>query len=157
MIIRSLSPQDRPLLVQLLARIPSFDQADQKVALQFIDFSIADPKQQDYFFQVAVNGDDQPIGYACYGSTPLTEGTYDLYWIAVDPSHAGQGIGTQLMQAVEQDLRAHEGRLLIIETSSDDDYEQTRKFYLNRGFAEAERIKNFYRPGEDRVTYYKGL
>ncbi len=155
--IRPLSAHDRPSLAQLLAKISSFDQADQTVALELIDYSIANPNQQDYFFHVAVNGDDLPIGYACYGPTPLTEGTYDLYWIAVDPAHAGLGIGTHLIQAVEEDVRCRNGRLLLIETSSDDDYELTRMFYLKRGCNQVETIKDFYRPGEDRVVFVKRI
>ncbi len=123
--------------------------------MELIDFSIADPKQEDYLFHVAVNGDDRPIGYACFGPTPLTDGTYDLFWIAVDPTYAGQGIGTQLMRAVEQEVHNRHGRLLIIETSSSEDYEETREFYLQRGCIQAETIKDFYRPGEDRVLFVK--
>ncbi len=153
--LRALNADDRSLLAAMLARIDDFTKEDQALALELIDFSIANPHQKDYQYFIAADEHDQPIAYVCYGPTPLTEGTYDLYWIAVDPGYAGKGIGTQLMQAVEQDIRQRQGRMLIIETSSSEHYEATRQFYLKKGYALVETIHDFYRPGEDRVTYIK--
>jgi len=97
------------------------------------------------------------LGYLCYGPTPLTEGTYDLYWIAVDPDYAGQGIGTRLLKHFENEVRRKQGYLIVIETSSTPEYTDTREFYLRKGYLLAETIKDFYRRGEDRVTYTKYL
>jgi GNAT superfamily N-acetyltransferase len=149
--------EDRMGLQKMLAGIPSFDAEDQAVALELVDIAINDASQTDYLFMLAVDDHDQPIGYACYGPTPLTDGTYDLYWIAVSAELSGKGIGTTLLRAVEDDLRSRSGRLLIIETSSGDAYEKTRQFYLKNGYPLVETIKDFYRPGEDRVTFVKRL
>ncbi len=97
------------------------------------------------------------VGYLCYGPTPLTVGTYDLYWVAVDPEFAGQGIGTLLLEHFENELRRVKGRLIVIETSSSQNYGATRQFYLKNGYHLAEAIKDFYQIGEDRVTYTKYL
>jgi len=155
--LRELNKSDRPGLVSLLVGIPSFDAEDQAVALELIDIALNDSDQIDYLFMLAVNEKDQPIGYACYGPTPLTEGTYDLYWIAVSGALSGKGIGTTLLRAVEEDIARRHGRLLIIETSSSQEYEKTRQFYLKNNYPLAETIKDFYRPGEDRVTFIKRL
>jgi ribosomal protein S18 acetylase RimI-like enzyme len=96
-------------------------------------------------------------GYAAYGPTPLTQGTYDLYWIAVSPDRQGSGLGRHLMDWVESRLQESGGRLLLIETSSQTRYDPTRRFYLRLGYREAARIADFYRPGDDRVTYAKYL
>jgi GNAT superfamily N-acetyltransferase len=153
--IRSIYQQDKPSLAQLLSRIPAFDQNDQEIAMELIDTSIDHPDQPDYLFLIADNEDNQPAGYACFGPTPLTVGTFDLYWIAVDPAYAGRGIGTLLLQAAEQNVRSRQGRMLLIETSSSQDYERTRHFYLKNGYVLVGTIQDFYRPGEDRVTYLK--
>ncbi len=87
----------------------------------------------------------------------LTDGTFDLYWIAVDPAWAGQGVGTLLLRRVESMLKEDNGRLIVIETSSSQQYALTRQFYEKNGYVLAETIKNFYRPGEDRVTFVKYL
>jgi ribosomal protein S18 acetylase RimI-like enzyme len=155
--LRKMQKEDRPGLEILLAGIPAFDSDDQAVALELVDIAINDARQSDYLFILAVDDHDQPVGYACYGPTPLTEGTFDLYWIAVSAELEGKGIGTSLLRAVEDDLRSREGRMLIIETSSSEAYDKTRQFYLKNGYPLVETIKDFYRPGEDRVTFIKRL
>src|SRR5206468_8381433 len=86
----------------------------------------------DYQF-VGAFDDDQLVGYACWGPTPGTEGTWDLYWIVVDRKQQGRGVGTQLLREVESRLTGNGARLTIVETSSRTDYAPTRKFYEARG------------------------
>ncbi len=97
------------------------------------------------------------VGYVCFGTTPLTTGTYDLYWIAVDPTLHGRGIGSALLGAVLAAMRAAGGRLLLIETSSRADYANTRTFYERAGLTLEARIRDFYSPGDDRLIYAKRL
>jgi ribosomal protein S18 acetylase RimI-like enzyme len=94
-------------------------------------------------------------GYACYGPTPLTEGVFDLYWIAVHPEAQGHGIGRQLIGYVEKDILARGGRMLLIETSSREDYGATIGFYERTNYELAARIKNFYHPGDDKLIFLK--
>ena len=116
----------------------------------------------------ALNGDDdyrflgafdagRLVGYACWGPTPGTTGTYDLYWIAVDRARHGEGVGTQLVNAVEQTLSADGGRLVVVETSSRPDYAPTRRFYERRGYAAAATVPGYYAPCDDLVIYTKDL
>jgi ribosomal protein S18 acetylase RimI-like enzyme len=96
-------------------------------------------------------------GYACYGATPGTDRTYDLYWIAVHPEHQRSGAGSRLLDEVERRLREREARLLVVETSSRTDYEATRQFYERRGYHEHARLSDFYADADDRVIYAKRL
>ena len=127
-------------------------------ALSLVDETFADPSPADpYRFLVAADGDEQwrVLGYACFGTTPLTRGTCDLYWIAVDPSLHGGGIGRRLLDEVERVLRAEGQHQLVIETSSRSDYEPTRSFYLRVGYSEEARVRDFYARGDDKVFYVK--
>ncbi len=155
--LRKLIRNDRSSIKNFLSRISIFDDKDIALALEVLDADLDHPSQKDYVHLVATNDSDQAIGFVCYGPTPLTEGTNSLYWIAVDPDYTGQGIGTLLLQIVENRLRDENARLLILETSSCQDYELTRQFYLKNGYRIADIIKNFYREGEDRVTFLKVL
>ncbi len=92
-----------------------------------------------------------------YGPTPLTVGTYDLYWMAVDPRAQGRGHGRALVLWLEAYVKDAGGRLLIIETSSVPKYEPTRRFYLGLNYTEVARIPDFYQPGDDRVIYRKQI
>ena len=97
------------------------------------------------------------LGYACFGPTPATDRTHDLYWIAVDPRAQGTGAGTRLLAAVEQQLGDAAARLLVVETSGRVQYAPTRAFYQRRGYAEVARVRDFYAPGDDRIVFTKRL
>ena len=97
------------------------------------------------------------LGFACYGQRPLTHGTFDLYWIAVDGKLRGRGLGKTLLAEVEKQVRARGGRLLIAETEGKPDFNPTRLFYLAAGYTLEARIRDFYRPGEDLVMFTKAL
>src|SRR5205823_4553210 len=60
--------------------------------------------------------------------TPLTDGTYDLYWIAVDPATQGKGYGRRLNTFAESEVVRRGGRLLLIETASQEVYAATIRF-----------------------------
>jgi ribosomal protein S18 acetylase RimI-like enzyme len=93
----------------------------------------------------------------CYGVVPLTDGVYDLYWIVVDPASQGKGFGRRLLDFVEKDVVRRGGRMLLIETSSQQTYEATIRFYQRSGYELAARIKNFYRVGDDKLVFSKEL
>jgi ribosomal protein S18 acetylase RimI-like enzyme len=155
--VRKIYPGDRPALIRILSTIQSFQADDRALALELIDIILFDPDQNDYAALVAADETGEVRGYICFGPTPLTDGTYDIYWVAVDPACAGNGVGTQLLQSTEETLRAQNGRLIIIETSSGPAYELTCRFYEKNAYVIAERIQDFFRVGEDRVTYLKKL
>ncbi len=157
LIMRPMKPGDRAELEQLISRIKVFTREDQQIAMELVDFAIQNPGQKDYEFVLGYNESEQLIGYACYGPTPLTDRTFDLYWIAVDPEYAGKGIGKALLKQVEDEIIGRKGRMIVIETSSDPHYEATRGFYLRNNYRLAETIKDFFCEGEDRVTYVKVL
>jgi ribosomal protein S18 acetylase RimI-like enzyme len=105
-----------------------------------------------YHFLVARQA-DEILGFACYGQRPLTEGTYDLYWIGVDQNRQSRGIGKALLSEVENRIRSSGGRLLIAETAGREAFEPTRRFYLSAGYELEARIRDFYKPGDDLVMF----
>jgi ribosomal protein S18 acetylase RimI-like enzyme len=98
---------------------------------------------------------DGLAGAIAYGETPMTVGTYDLYWIAADPPRQRGGVGTFLLGAMEADLRLRGARLVRVETSGTAHYQGTRAFYERFGYRETARIPEFYRPGDDLVIFTK--
>ena len=82
----------------------------------------------------------RPTGYVLYGPIPLTEGNYDLYWIATDPAAQGRGFGRGLLAHVEAEVRGRQGRMICLETSSQGGYERTRRFYEQADYREESRI-----------------
>jgi D-alanine-D-alanine ligase len=96
------------------------------------------------------------VGWICWGETPCTEGTWDLYWLAVDPAAYRGGVATALVKEMEARL-AGTARLIVIDTSGRADYTPTREFYAARGYVAAARVPNFYAPGDDQVIFSKLL
>lgn len=145
---------------QILRSSRLFREDEVDVALELFDQSVEDEtgaKDQDYTFVGAYDTDGELGGFACYGPTPDTDRTYDLYWIAVDQAAQGVGSGTSLLAEVERRLQERGARLVVVETSSRPDYEGTRNFYLRRGYREAARIRDFYGPSDGRVIFTKRL
>ena len=154
--IRALRREDRAPLVDLLKRTDVFTEEEISIALELIDSVLDKPTQEDYIIRVS-EGEGKVEGYYCIGPTPATDGTYDLYWIAVDPALHGKGVGKRLDEHARDLVRQMGGRLLIAETSSQPKYEKTRSFYIGRGYQELARIREYYRPGDDLVVYGRYL
>ncbi len=152
--MRKLRHDDIPMLEEILVATGAFTDEEVVVAVELLETVVNDPLQQDYEVAVADIG-DRVAGYVLFGPVPLTEGNYDLYWIAVDPNSQGSGVGRRLMKHVEDQVRQRSGRLLCLETSSQGGYLRTRTFYEQAGYVEESRIRDFYKPGDDRLTYVK--
>jgi ribosomal protein S18 acetylase RimI-like enzyme len=153
--LRQMKSRDRQEIHNILMATGFFTAAEIDVAMELIDIFISKPEQKDYTVYVIEERDKKICGYICYGPTPLTTGTYDLYWIAVHPDFQNQGIGKTLLEFMEQEITRLQGRLIIIETSSQKKYEPTQAFYLRSGYQLAASIKDFYQPGDDRMIYSK--
>ena len=136
--------------------MPEFKPSEVVVALEVIDCCLRDGKNSGYFILVAED-DTDITGYICYGPTPLTNGTWDLYWEAVAREKRGQGIGSVLIKAAEQKIIKAKGRLTLIETSSMLAYENTRRFYFAHGYEIIARIPDFYSPGDDKLILQKHM
>lgn len=100
--------------------------------------------------------DGRAAGWICWGPTPCTLGTWDLYWMAVDPALQHAGIGTALIREMERRLTGL-ARLIVVETAGRSDYAGTRAFYEARGYHAVARIPQFYAPDDDQVVYLKYL
>ncbi|MEW6061017.1 MAG: GNAT family N-acetyltransferase [Bacteroidota bacterium] len=130
-----------------------FSEEEIEIASELLDIYVNDPHQRDYEMYTCVADDESVAGYICIGPTPATVATYDLYWIAVDPTKQNSGAGTRLVQFVADKLKSTNGRLLIAETSSTPKYDKTRAFYERKGFQKLAHIKEYYKPDDDLIIY----
>ncbi len=126
------------------------------VAEELIDSYLDDPSGSGYHILVA-EADSTVEGYICYGPTPLTEATWDIYWMAVAREKQNQGIGSALLKSAEEEILKGRGKLSIIETSSTPAYEKTRNFHLSQRYEIVARIPDFYAPGDDKLIMQKRL
>jgi GNAT superfamily N-acetyltransferase len=151
------SIKDGPQIHSITANTTVFNQVEVECVDElWQDYLVQGPEKSGYYFLVAKES-DRVLGYTCYGPRSLTSGTYDLYWIAVDPTIRRGGVGRALLAATEQAVRDLGGRLLVLETSGLPIYVPTRNFYLATGYTLEATLKDFYREGDDLVIFTKHL
>lgn len=157
--LRSLAATDLPAIDEMLqANRPLFSERECAIAADMVREGLAAPDDEDPYQFVVAERAGRVRGYACFGTVPLTEGTYDLYWIVVHPAAHGSGIGRALMEHCETAIAGQGGRLVVVETSSRPDYDKTRRFYeRTMAYRSAARFVDFYRPGDDKIVYVKYL
>lgn len=153
--IRALTNTDRDKIKNILVDTRNFNDDEITIAMELIDLYINEPNQKDY--EIFVDAEDIGTinGYVCVGPRPLTKGTYDLYWIAVNPNVQSKGIGSGLIAYIENYLKQKSVRLILIETSGKLSYEKERKFYEKNLYDKLVEIKDFYNVGDSLVIYGK--
>lgn len=150
--IRKIKQEDLPVLKEILDSSELFPS-------ELLDDMIADylnnANSEDIWFTTEKEGKVVSIGYCA--PERMTEGTCNLYAIAVHKDLQGQGIGGEMMQFIEDLLRKSGQRVLLVETSGLPEYELTRKFYDQCNYKREAVIRDFYQAGEDKVIFWKKL
>lgn len=147
---------DRDPILRIAEGEPLFSREEINTVAELLNDYFTRADHNGYFFLTA-EAEGSVAGFACYGPTPLTSGTYDLYWVAVASAYQGMGIGRALIGQVEREICRHGGRLLVVDTSGTAAYGRTRDFYEQLGFQRAATIPDFYREGDPLVLYVKQL
>ncbi len=158
--IRQLEARDRPFIEKMVISSGKFNDVEIATALELVEEALSRGEEESgYLFAVLEYGKKhrEVQAYACYGPVPLTQGAYDLYWIAVDVASQGKGLGSHLLKYVEADVSRRGGRMILIETSSQESYGATIGFYKKAGYKLVARIKNFYRIGDAKLVFSKEL
>lgn len=151
--LRHLTAADRGRLEEVTRAAGLFRPEEILVALEVFDEAVRNGPGNTYQI-LGADVEGRLAGWICWGPTPCTLGTYDLYWMAVDPALQGGGIGTALLVEMERRLD-RVARLIVVETAGRQDYGSTRAFYQSRGYRATAVIPDFYAPGDDQVVYVK--
>lgn len=150
--IRKVKKEDLPALKEVLDSSELFPS-------ELLDDMMADylnkEDSQDIWFTTIKDGQPISIGYCA--PERMTEGTYNLYAIAVHKDLQGQGVGGAMMHFIETMLRESGQRVLLVETSGLPEYELTRKFYDQCNYKREAVVRDFYQEGEDKVIFWKKL
>ncbi len=158
--IRPLVAADRGGVFRILESAGNFTREEVATALELIDEWLELGEQSGYLTYVMEARDDnasEVLGYVSFGPTPLTESTFDLYWIAVDKSRHRGGVGKKLLRFTEEEVVRRGGRMLLIETSSQETYDGTIQFYERTGYESVGKIPEYYKPGDDKLIFAKRL
>jgi ribosomal protein S18 acetylase RimI-like enzyme len=145
---------DRESVRRLVATTGFFRPDEVDVAVELVDARLEKGDESGYYFVLAEQH-GQVVGYACYGPIACTLGSFDLYWIAVDPEQQGKGLGRRLMEESERRILDAGGRHIYIETSGRPQYTPTRAFYERCGYELAAVLKDYYERGDDKWIWRK--
>ncbi|MDR3610931.1 MAG: GNAT family N-acetyltransferase [Ignavibacteriaceae bacterium] len=152
--IRKLKPGDPEPLRNMLERIPNFSDKEVDIAMELIDIAAFNPDQKDYHIYI-YEYESKVVGYYCVGRRPLTDATFDLYWIAADPEAGIKGIGKCLLEHAENFVLQNNGRWILAETSSKENYSNTRNFYLKNNYSIVAQINDFYSLDDNLIIFGK--
>jgi ribosomal protein S18 acetylase RimI-like enzyme len=126
------------------------------VAIELLDDRLAKGPASDYRFLFGEEA-GRVAGYTAYGRIALTRGSWDLYWIAVDPSTQGRGVGRALLVESERRIALGGGERVYVETSSRAQYDPTRRFYERCGYHVAATLPDFYAAGDGKVIFVRSV
>ncbi len=159
-VIRPMVAADRGGVFRILENAGNFTPEEVGTALELIDEWLDLGEHSGYLTYVLESEGEEKaevLGYVTFGPTPLTESTFDLYWIAVDKLKHRGGVGKKLMKFTEEETVRRGGRMLLIETSSQETYGGTIQFYERSGYELVGKIKEYYKPGDDKLIFAKTL
>jgi ribosomal protein S18 acetylase RimI-like enzyme len=153
--IRSIVHNDTAALLALAKAALPFEPTEIEELSNLLEHHF-DPevKSRDFWF---VDDDNGLVSVAYVAPERMTQGTWNLYLIAVHPDRQQQGRGTAILLHVEQMLAKRGERLLLVETAGTDDFEYVRAFYRQNGYTEEAKIRNFYVDGVDKIVFCKQL
>jgi GNAT superfamily N-acetyltransferase len=166
---RSPSLRDRAALLELINPPPAtpspstdlppnpFRPDEVACAIELLEAVLAQAEGNTYEARIVVDEGDVPQAYACFGHTPMTEATFDLYWMVTAVAQRGKGLGAQLLSAVEAELASRGVQRIRVETSSLEGQGGALRFYLRCGYELVGTIADFYRPGDALLTLVKRL
>ena len=148
----------RPVQRQDLSRLKHIADATELFPSEMMDDMIAgyfDRSTPDIWFTYCLDG--RAIAFGFCEPERMTEGTWNLLAIGVDPEHQGKGVGAAMMTYLEDRLANQGERILLVETMGIPAFERTRAFYRKQGYVEEARIREFYEAGADKVVFWKHL
>lgn len=146
---------DSQAIGNLLASTGFFYPYEIEVAKELSDTNLELGTEASGYHFIVAHEDEKVLGYCCFGLSPCTESSYDLYWIAVHKNQMNRGIGRKLMTLAENSIVKLGGTIVWVETSGRPLYESTRAFYTAIGYDKVAALPDFYAPGDDKIIFTK--
>lgn len=152
MIVNTTSEHREPLLA-IIEASGQFDPDGLAHVQSTLDAYFAN--QGEAIWLTALEG--SPVGVAYCAPEPVTSGTWNLLMLWIKDGFEGREFGKALVSEVENQLKQHQARLLIVETSQLPEFETARAFYERSGFKLEAEVKNFFDAGDNKLIYTKPL
>jgi len=152
---RIVEPEDAARVRDIVVSTGFFNEEEVEIAVELVTENLARGAEKSGYHFVFAETDGRTVGYSCFGPIAGTQESFDLFWIVVHDEFRGKGIGRAIMDESERLIPGMGGHRVYVETSSRDQYEPTRAFYLACGYSIDAIIKDFYAPGDGKVILVK--
>ncbi len=150
--------QDVPGVIQLAEATGLFPPEGLASLRGMLDEHFASPERGDGSFWVTDHDTaDGVAGIAYCEPERMTDRTWNIQFIAIQPGCQRKGRGAALLAHVLDTLRQRQARIVLVDTSGQPSFDYVRSFYRSAGFTEEARIREFYQAGDDKVTFWKSL
>lgn len=126
---------------------------------QLLDGMISDylnnPNSKSVWFVCLEN--KEPIALGFCAKEKLTNETYNLLAIAVSNKHKRKGIASKMIYFIEDHLKSKGCRMLVIETSSIEEFKKARSLYKKLNYIQLAEVKDFWDDNDDKLIFGKKL
>lgn len=154
---KELIPEDRNTIVNILETSGFFYDFEIEVAAELIDLNLEKGTVASGYNFIIASENSKVVAYCCYGFDTCTQLSYNLYWIAVEPSYKNKGIGKKLMFEFEKSVEELGGSIIWLDTAGRKLYEPTRAFYSSLDYERVATLPDYYSPGDDKVIFMKRI
>ena len=148
--VRPSKPEDKTAIITLAKSLTQFFPED---VVDLIDASIS-----KYKVLTGVMG-SEIVGFLVY--TIRDSNTAEIVWMGVQEEYHGLGLGSLMLDTLEEQLEEEGIRKLVASTLSYTvkykPFEKVRTFYYHRGFTSLGIQNNYYDDGMDRLILVKEL
>jgi GNAT superfamily N-acetyltransferase len=155
--IHSITHHDREKILDLLRQTAVFNEQEINIAMEIVDLALTKRDRGEYQAFCYYDSEDQFVGYICFGPIPLTDFSYDLYWLAVNKNVTGKGVAAELVRFMEERVAGQGGRKIYVDTSATPQYGTARAFYEKQGYRVSCVLDDFYREGDHKIIFMKDL
>ena len=97
---KTVVPSDIMNVTQILKSTGFFKPHEIDVAIELVEDRMKNGEGCGYQF-CFLELEGRTVAYGCYGEIPCTIKNYDLYWLAVDNTFRGKGLGRMLLEKIE--------------------------------------------------------
>ena len=149
--IRKLTAADLPAVKLILADTGLFPPE----MLEDIVGPFLQGNEHEHRWLVCETAADGVVGFSYTRAEELADSVWNLLAIGFCSEFQGRRFGTELIAEVERSLKGE--RMLIVETSSLDDFDSTRDFYRSRGYDQEAVIRGYWADGDDKIIFRKLL
>ncbi|MBT1676389.1 GNAT family N-acetyltransferase [Curtobacterium aurantiacum] len=149
--IRPYTALDQEAVVEVMVLAEMFAREDAPFLEDALDRHLTSTREESRSLVASVDG--RVLGAVLARAEEATDRVWDITMIGVRTDQQGHGIGQALMRAVESALIEGGARMILVRTSSTEQFAPARAFYLRLGYEQVAQVSDYWTEGDDLVVF----